>query len=519
MDWRRYTAAWGGYPFAAASVGVAALLLFPLRSVLTAPTVMLFFVPVIVIVARVAGTRPSATAAALAFIFLDLLYVPPYYHLRVASLPEWIGLIVFLFVALVSGQQTGRLREREQAALRRQSELELINRLSFRVASEYSLVTTAEYVAHQVAAVVAASRVALYRGTTDGGAQCVASAGDAQAAHAETRFAEWVLAADKAIGHAQPPRATDPPVVSVSPDSALPGETADALYLPLQTANGLEGVIVARPLDASGFGADESRLLVSVANLTAAAFERERLAEDAAHSQALRETDRMKSTLVSSVSHELKTPLAAATARVTGLVEEGAACDSDRVREELVAVSEDLSRLDASIGDLLDLSRLESAEWRPELIAEDLSDVLGTALARLPRASAERIRFCLAPDLPQVMADFAQLVRALVNIIENALAYSPPDSLVEVGAREHDGLVDVWVQDHGPGVAQAEKERVFEKFYRGSASTSMPSGTGLGLAIASEVVRNHGGTIRVVDGVPDGARFVATFPVAGVDHE
>ncbi|NTU72388.1 MAG: DUF4118 domain-containing protein [Coriobacteriia bacterium] len=520
MMWRQQLSRGGGYPLAVGAVGIAALIFFPLRGVVSAPVVMLFFVPIIVAVARIAGTKPSATAAALAFLFLDLLYIPPYYRLTIASLPEWIGLMVFLVVALISGQQTGRLREREQAALRRQAELELLNRLTFRIASEYSLAATAEYVTGQLTVVGNARRVALYRPDGAGNARCVNSSGESEPATEEARFAEWVLTNDKAVGPEGPSAEPgEPRVVTVSQADALPGVTADAVYLPLQTVDGLEGVLVAQPVSPSGFGADESRLLISVANLTAAAFERERLADEAAHSQALRETDRMKTTLVSSVSHELKTPLAAATARVTGLVEEGSACDEARVRSELEAVSEDLARLDSSIGDLLDLSRLESDAWRPRLVAEDVSDILGTALSRLPRLHAARIRFDLSPDLPPVSADFAQLARAFVNLMENALAYAPADSSVLVSARSEDGAVRVVVEDRGPGVPDAEKARVFEKFFRGSASSSAPAGTGLGLAIATEIVRSHHGTLVVEDADPVGARFVMTLPTAGADSD
>lgn len=516
MDWRRDITRWGGYPLAAVAIGLSSLAFFPLRGIVSAPVVMLFYVPIIVAIARVSGTKASACAAALAFLFIDLLYIPPYYRLTIESLPEWIGLIIFLVVALISGQQTGRLRERERAALRRQSELELLNRLSFRIASEHSITATAQYVAEQVVRVGNARRTALYRGDGEGEPRCVASAGDTTSASNEQALAQWVLTADKAVGYPSlHEESEEHPVATVPPDGALPGVTADAVFLPLQTVQGLEGVFVAQPASESGFGQDEARLLVSVANLTAAAFERERLADEAAHTHALRETDRMKTTLVSSVSHELKTPLAAATARVTGLIDEGASCDSERVRTELVAVSEDLVRLDASIGDLLDLSRLESDAWRPNLVAEDVSDVLGTALSRLSRHQAERITFSLEPDLPPVTVDFSQLARAFVNLMENALTYSPAGSPVTVGANATAGNVIISIEDRGPGVPDAEKPLVFDKFFRGSTSGASPGGTGLGLAIASEIVRSHDGTLTVEDAAPRGARFVMTLPATG----
>ena len=141
---------------------IAALLLLPLRPVLQPPTIMLLFVPVIIGLARLLGVGASAAASVLAFVALDFLFVPPYYHLAVGSLPAWIALSVFLIVALVAGQQTGQLRRRERAAVQRQEELELLNRLSFRIASARSPEEIAAFVVEQVTAALGARRAALY---------------------------------------------------------------------------------------------------------------------------------------------------------------------------------------------------------------------------------------------------------------------------------------------------------------------------------------------------------------------
>jgi len=518
MNWRRDITRGGGYPLAAISVGIASLAFFPLRGFVSAPVVMLFFVPVIVMVARVSGTKASAFAAALAFLFIDLLYIPPYYRLTIASPSEWLGLLVFLSVALITGQQTGRLREREQAALHRQEELVLLNRLAFHVASEKSITAIAEFIVRQVAEVVGMERAALYvAGAVDGAGvpQCLAAAGMPHPSAHEAELVDWVLHTSKAIG--MPPFEGIPydlRLVSVGASEAIPGVIADGMFLPLQTATGLEGVLFAGPSKPGGPSADDERLLAAVSNLAASSLARQRLEGEAAHASVLREADRLKTTLVSSVSHELKTPLAAATARVTGLLEEGESRDPARVHEELLAVAEDLTRLNDSIGDLLDLSRLESDAWQPHFEAHDVRDILGTVLARLSAAQRACVQFDLAPELPDVRADFAQLARALSNLVENALAYSPAGSVVTVGARPHSDGVVLWVEDEGPGVPDSEKSRVFEKFYRGSGSANVPSGTGLGLAITGEIVRTHNGALWVEDVSPHGARFMLTIPSA-----
>jgi two-component system sensor histidine kinase KdpD len=258
---------------------------------------------------------------------------------------------------------------------------------------------------------------------------------------------------------------------------------------------------------------------VAVANLTSAALDRQELERTATRLAAEREADRLKSTLVSSVSHELKTPLAAAIARVTGLLGETEDYDRDRLQEEMSAISEELSRLDSAIGDLLDVSRLESDSWRPMTDFYEVSEILGSVASKLTSRQSERVRFHIPDAVPYVEADFSQLVRALENVVENALAYSPVNEPVDVwviGDVEH---VRVIVEDRGPGIPDAEKVRVFEKFYRGTTSALMPGGTGLGLAIAKEIVNSHGGRIWVEDAVPRGARFIVELPIAVIGAE
>ncbi len=517
MKWRRFADIGGGYPAALLAVALVTLLAFPWRAYLPTATVTLLYVPVIIGAARLWGLRVSGLAAIAAFIATDFVFVEPYYRLSIASASEWIGLIVFLVVALISGQQTARLRESERAALKGQDELELLNRLSSRMASEKSTTAVAEFTVGQLTSVLGASRAALY--ATSGDEQpptCLAASGSRTDEAEERLFVDWVLTSNKAIGLAPPgttARAQIP--ASVPADAALSGKLAEGVYIPLQTSDSLEGVLHIRlPVDPQHDVA-LSGLLAAIANLGATSLERHRLEVEASKAEALYEADRLKSTLVSSVSHELKTPLAAATARVTGLVDEIEDCAPARARQELLAVADDLDRLNGSIGDLIDFSRLESEEWRPSFEPYDVADVLGTVLDRIAPDERARLEFDLQTDLPQVDADFAQLAMAFYNLVENALMYSPSGSTVSVTARAAAGEVRVTIEDRGQGVAEDEKDAVFEKFYRGVASAAAPGGTGLGLTIAAEIVRTHKGRIWIEDATPTGARFVVSLPEAG----
>ncbi|MDO8916201.1 MAG: DUF4118 domain-containing protein [Coriobacteriia bacterium] len=516
MKWSRLVTYGSGHPFALAAVALVTLALMPFRALLTPDQTVLFYIPVVAVVARLGGVLPSVLSALAAFAALIFFFVPPIHVFAVSSLRDWLTLVVFLFVALVSGQQTGRMRQREKLAVARQRDLALLNRLSSRLVSEESTASMAAFMAAEIVAVLGASRCAVYT-LERGRSVLLADAGAKGDAVTESALADWVVRNNRAVGLPEvPDLPTDERPVSVGAAEAVDGVTADAVYLPLQAAEDVEGALCARPLAGSvGFGVDELRLLVAVANLAAAFLERQRLEQAASQTIALHESDRLKSTLISSVSHELKTPLAAVTARVTGLLEEGVSADPTRVRTELLEVEADLGRLNASIGDLLDLSRLESDAWRPRPDDYDLSEILGTVMSRLPSAQHGRVVFDMPRDLPQIRVDFAQWARVLHNLVENALAYSSGDAPVRVTAKLIADSVVMCVEDEGPGVLDEEKQRVFEKFYRGAASGSAPSGTGLGLAIAREIVRSNGGRIWVEDVVPTGARFAVSVLAGG----
>jgi len=520
MDVRRALGWGGGYPAATGAVTLVVAACFPFRGSLSVQTFMLLLVPVVLVIARFSGARASAYASVLAVLLLDWFFVPPYYQLRIASPSEWIGFGVFLTVALLAGQQTAQLRERERAALQRQRELALINRLSFNLVSGKSIANTSALTVTQVTTALAASRGALYARLAAGGSELLSEAGET-AGPDEQDFVGWVIRSDKAVG--LPPTASASPdarPVSVAPDAALEGRVADGVYLPLQTASGLEGVLYARLGPAEDRPSDEDiRFLVLVANLAGAALEHDRLEHEAAQLTLERRTESLKNTIVSSVSHELKTPLAAATARVTSLLEEDGNLDTDHVRAELGSVTRELERLDDSIRDLLDVSRLESDSWQARPEAYEVPEILGTVLSQLRPLHRERVEFDLPEDLPFVWVDFAQTVSAIGNLVQNALTYSPSGTPVKVIARGTDAFVEVAVEDEGPGVPDEEKESIFKKFNRGSASAAAPGGTGLGLAIAREIANSQGGSVRVEDAAPRGARFVLALPVAVIGAE
>jgi two-component system, OmpR family, sensor histidine kinase KdpD len=435
------------------------------------------------------------------------------------------------------GFQTGRLRDREARAVRRERESNLIAQLSAYLVSEVSSETMARTVVADVRRLLDASAVSLF--VPDGGRCRVLLAASPEdgpppsepilrsvqrtldenvAMNVPLPFASAGVA-DAVHGDPRGPGRADP---SSTLSAVCPPDCdSTSIYLPLRTGGAARGVLVVGPrLTGGEYRPPQLRLMEAVANVVAAFMERQRLQEQAASAEAAREADVLKSSLLSSVSHELKTPLAALTATVSNLLEGDTEWNEESVREELRSIVGDVARLNNSIGSLLDLSRLEAHAWVPHREWYEIEDIVLTGLGALPSHERGRVLLELPADLPPVFVDYVQISRVFQNLLENAVLYSGDEGSIEVGATSEGGRLRIWVEDHGRGIRREDKDRVFEKFYRSKeAGVAMPSGTGLGLAIAREIVFAHGGQIAVEDVRPHGARFVVELVAQGDDGD
>lgn len=504
--------------FAAVCIAVSTAFFYLGRSHFAKGQWALLYLLIVGLIAGLSGVRPAILAAVMAFLAWNYFFLPPYGTLRINDPKDWLSLLVFLIVAIAMGMQTGRMREREAEALAREREMALLNEFSAHLVSDATISDMAEAVLNEVRKVTGAACAALFLADERGELHLLHSTAEVHCPDDRyvPRTAEWVHRQAKAVGLPRVvKRAEAGAAWPISVDHSQAGGSDDRrdMFLPLQTVRRQEGVLhVSERADGQPYTPHDATLMVAVANQAAAFLERKRLQSVAVQADALREGDRLKSTLVSSVSHELKTPVASITATITNLLEEDVEWDEANVRQELEAVSDDLDRLNSSIGALLDLSRLETAAWEPKKDWYELGEVVGSAIAKLPRKQHARISFALPDDLPPIYVDFVQWARVLENLLENALAYSAAGSPVRVGASETESAVHVWVEDAGPGVPPEDRERIFEKFYRGESATKTPSGTGLGLAVTREIVRFHGGRIWIEDVSPHGARFVVSLP-------
>jgi two-component system sensor histidine kinase KdpD len=308
----------------------------------------------------------------------------------------------------------------------------------------------------------------------------------------ELAVAEWAYKNNRTAG-----RGTD----------TLPG--ASALYVPLAGSHGVLGVVGVRTEPTESLSPDRADLLDTLVRLAAAAVERVRLAAERQQARLAAEREQLRSTLLSSVSHDLRTPLGAITGAASSLM--GDATLSETVRTELAqTIYEEADRLNRLVANLLDMTRLESGAVRPAREWHSLEEIVGTAVRRMEFGLAgRRIETSLPRDLPLLLLDAVLIEQLLVNLLDNAAKYTPPGSTIRIAAERREDGVRVEVTDDGPGLPPGEEQRVFEKFFRRSGSRG---GFGLGLAICRAVVEAHGGRIWAESGRPRGAMFCFTLP-------
>ena len=484
-----------GYILALAAITLSTVVFLPGRDVFAKGQWALLYLLVILLVASAAGPGPALLAAVLAFFAWNFFFLPPYHTLQIRDPKDWLALAAFLVVGVIVGALAGRMRDREAAARAREQESAALNRLSAAVVSQTTTEQMAETCLGEIVDLLGARSAALYV-EQDGRLSAYREAPDGAVVDASV---------DELAARA----------FAAGDETAAPAAGDGGLYVPVRNPSG-----VARRAHRAGpratggpTGASDARLVASLGNMVGAFLERERLQQAATAAAAAQEADQLKSSLLSSVSHELKTPLAALTATVSNLLESDVDWDEESVRDELRAIVGDVARLNTSITALLELSRLEAHAWEPRNELYGLGEIVFAGIDALPAHLRERVRVDI-PDDVVVDVDFVQFARVIQTLLENAVLYT--DGEVTVGAHGWNEGVRLWVEDQGPGIPADEHEAVFEKFFRGrSEGRARPSGTGLGLAIAREIVLAHGGTIGVTDVVPHGARFVITLTAGG----
>lgn len=484
----------GSVLFSVAALAVSLLV----RHELDVSNVALMLLVAVLASAVAYGLLPSLFACLICALAYNFFFLPPLYTLTIAAPENIVTLGVFTMVAVIASHLTARVRMQAILARERAGTNEELYRFSRKLAGIGTMDDLLWAAAHQVARMLGLNVVLLL----PEGESLEVRAGyppedmlDAD----DMAAARWTFAQGTPAG-----RGAD----------TLPG--ARRLFLPLRTARGVVGII---GLDGRRDGAllapDQRRLLDALLDQAAQAIERIRLTADIDRTRIQAETERLRAALLTSISHDLKTPLASILGAASSLRLYRAQLDPAAQVELARTIQEEAERLDHFIANLLDMTRLESGAVAPQLGPVELADVVGSALRRAaPLLARHPVALEIEKDMPLLRLDPVLFEQVLFNLFDNAAKYAPPDTGITLRAMREGDKVRIRLLDRGEGMPESDLERVFDKFYRAQARDRRRAGTGLGLPICRGFLEAMGGTITAANRTDGkGAVFTITLPV------
>ncbi|MEO8973433.1 MAG: ATP-binding protein, partial [Ktedonobacteraceae bacterium] len=495
---------------------------------------------VVLALASTRGLYAAILAAVVAFFSFDFFLVPPLYKFTIAHTEEWLALIVFLATAIITGQLASALRQRATQANRQARETRILYELVQATNSDEDLGHQLNIVAKSIVDVFSTLGVRdcaillpdkLGKLTLQAGEQKKLSAD-------EDAMAALVMARGQTVELHDVPFA--PQLSPVHAPRAIVRSTASlqkirryVRMIPLMMGQKVVGVARLLIEDdqrtftvGKNLGAERERSDPNMAffwtflDQAAAVIERARLRSESMQIELLQRTDALRAALLSSVSHDLRTPLSSIKAAASSLLQEDVSWDEEARRSFALAIEHEADRLNRLVGNLLDMSRIEGGALKPEKEWYPVEELIHDVLGRMqPLLQGRAVETDLPENLPPVELDYLEIDQVVSNLLENALRYTPASSPIEVSAHVKGSEMEICVADRGPGIPLAERERVFDKFYRVlgprrvATQPTQPTGSGLGLAVSKGLVEAHGGHIRVENREDGGALFCFTLPV------
>ena len=475
-DWQPHRPL-GRYLHSIGLVALSTILGILVRGDLEPTNLVMLYLASVVISAIFLGRGPSLLAAVAGVLAFDFFLVPPYLTLAVSDTQYFVTFVALLVVSLVISTLTAQGREQAEAAIRRESQTSALYNLGRDLTSATDLNEVLQIIISHIGQAFG-REVAIFL-PENGHLRLVSSSPAYQPDENELAVAAWAYDYDQPAG-----RGTD----------TLPA--ASIRCQPLRTSNGLVGVLGVRPKEAGNFLTTEQRQTLSAfTNQVALAIERAILAQQAQRTELLQATEKLQTALLNSISHDLRTPLVSITGALTALDEQSDALSEENRASLVITAREEADRLNRLVSNLLSMTRIESGAIQLHLEPGDIQDVVGTALEQLgKRVGYHRVQANIPANYPLVPMDFTLIVQVLVNILENAVKYSPENSLIEISADLSDGNARLQIADRGVGIPSEDLARVFDKFYRVQRPESV-TGTGLGLSISKGIIEIHHGRI------------------------
>jgi two-component system sensor histidine kinase KdpD len=470
----------------AATVGIVALAVgvgMVLQEFLSVGSISLVFLTGILVSAIRFGLFPSLFACAASVLAYNFFFLPPLYTFTIADPENIVALFFFLIVAVIASNVAGRARNQLVAARKRARTNEDLFGFSRKLAAIATLDDLLWATVYQIAHMLKL-RVVILMPSAQGIEVKAGYPPEDRLDDADLAAARWTWEHHRAAG-----RGAD----------TLPG--AKRLFLPIKTGGAPIGVLgIDRDAPGSLLTPDGRRLLDALADQAGVAIERITLTADVAGARMVAETERLRSALLTSISHDLRTPLASILGSATTLRNYRASLDETAHAELIATIQDEAERLNRFIANLLDMTRLESGAIRPRSELVDLAEVAGSALARAAKVLAgHKIAVDIAPDLPLLSLDPILFEQVLFNLLDNAAKYTQPGSEIRLGARREDHAVRIEITDEGIGIPAGDLDQIFDKFYRVQAQDRQRAGTGLGLAISRGFVSAMGGTIEAAN--------------------
>ncbi len=489
---------WSHYLATAAIVVVCGLLGWLSHSwQLTEANIVMFFLLGVVVAATLFGRGPAIAAAISSVLVFDFFFVPPYLTFTVNDAQYVITFGVMLAVGLIVSALTVRVRERLRSSQLQERRTAALYRLTKQLSEVVGTEFLVQIAGRQLGEIFGGEVVLFIR---------------EPGSPAELRFGATTEVARQPINAIVAQWVADHDQIAGIGTDTLPNATA--LFVPLTGSQRTVGAVGVRPADAQRFlDPEQRRLLETCASLIALSIERDQSVLEAQQAKLRFEAEQLRNSLLNSVSHDLRTPLAVIEGAASSLLE-SLDQDAGSKRELLQTILEESRRMSRLVENLLDMSRLESGAVVPNRQWHVVEEIVGSALHRLRRdLEGRELRVDIPSDMPLVSVDGILIEQALVNLLENAARYTPPGSPIEITTRTLNDRIELRVADKGPGLPPGSEERVFEKFYRGSVvPPDARRGVGLGLSICRGIVKAHGGRIFARNRSGGGAEFVMTLP-------
>ena len=483
--------------FSLGVVGACTGLSFLMRPYLEVVDLAMIYLLGVVIVAGRTGRWPSFFAALLSVAAFDFFSIPPYYTFTVHNVRYFITFVVMFMIAFVISRLTHRVRDQADASRQREKRTAAVYSLSQKFVHERGIEKLCAIAIRHISEVFSSQVVVLVPG--ERGKLTIPATGQDTFAldEKEMSVAQWTFDHRQRAG-----LGTD----------TLAG--ASALYIPLVAASKTVGVIGILPRTPQGFfDQKQVHVVESFANQTAMAIDRAMISLEVQQALVKAETETLRNTLLSSVSHDIRTPLASITGAITTLLQKDVTFRPDQRQELLQTIYEEAEHLNQIIRNVLDMTRFEAGAIKVKKQWQPLEEIVGAVLNRLDERLKDRpVKISLPENLPLVSFDPLLIEQVLVNIIDNAIKYTPTETPIKLSAYVKDGEIIVEIEDRGAGIPAGEEERIFDKFVRGSATGG---GIGLGLTICRAIITAHGGWIRAENRLGGGAIFRFSLPLGG----